>query len=235
MTTHRNLQKIKTLSDFSKVDEPGVILASQPNNFPSSDQMILRMLVRPKYGSWKIPPELSWLRKNILEIASIDKKITGIKDSWCYVTVRHGPVSSVTDDEWHFDGASFRTDIIPERNYVWVSKMGPQYKLGNINWPDDFDPVRHNLFSFAEKSLQDSPVLSSPEKAWMLMTPFCFHRRNPLTSGMTQRTFIRISFPDIEGRDINNTHNSLLPTPFFGRDPVNSFRNNLQKYGEQHE
>ena len=228
----RDLQKIKTLSDFRTVDPPFVVDSIQPKNFPESSQMILRMLVRPKYGGWMIPNELEWLKDNILDLARFDQSISGIKDSWCYVTVRHGPVATVTDEVWHFDSASFRTDIVPERNYVWVSDIGPQYKLGNIDWPEDFDPIKHDLFSFAERELRNSPALSSQEKVWMLMTPFCFHRRDPQTEGMGKRTFIRVSFPDIEARDINNTNNPLLATPFFGRDPVSSFRDKLQKYGE---
>lgn len=228
----RNFKKIKTLDDYAVTDAPMYIPANLPKAFPQNQQMILRMLVRPKYGGWKIPPELDWLKHNIFEFAEIDAKITGITDSWCYVTVRHGPVISVTDDEWHFDGASFRTDIVPERNYIFVSSHGPQYKVGKISWHPDFDPTKHDLFDYAIRALEAEPILTAPANSWMLMSPFCFHRRDPETSGLSWRTFIRISFPDIEGRDINNTHNSLLPTPFFGRDPVNSFRAKLQKFGE---
>jgi hypothetical protein len=229
----RDFQKIKEMVDFSQLDAPHMVSAPSPNlETAPKEQMILRMLVRPKYGALRIPAELEWLRETILSFIELDREITGIADSWCYVTVRRGPVTSVTDDEWHFDGASFRTDIIPERNYVWVDKVGPQYKTGQIDWPVDFDPNKHNLFSYAEKALKDEPIQRMKERCWGLMSPFVFHRRDPATNGMSDRTFIRISFPDIEGRDINNSHNPLLPTPFFGRNPVRSFRNRLRNYGE---
>lgn len=230
----RNFQRLKTMSDFSRIDSPHIICAdniSQPSLYhaPSNKQMILRMLVRPKYGGFYIPSSLSWLKEQILQASIVDYKLSGIKDSWCYVTVRHGLCETKTDDEWHFDGASFRTELIPERNYVWVSHTGPQYKTGHIDWPEDFNPRVHNLFSFAEKALSDSEIQTAPEREWLLFTPFCLHRRNPASNGK-QRTFIRIGFTDIEGRDINNTENRLLPTPFYGRDPVKSFRNKLINY-----
>lgn len=234
MNNIRNFQKIKSMDDFDNIDAPVYLEKIMQPNFDKApkEQMVLRMLVRPKYGNWKIPEELMWLEDIIIDCANVDSNITGIVDSWCYVTVRRGPVTSVTDDEWHFDGASFRTDIIPERNYIWVDKVGPQYKAGQIDWPEDFDPNKHNLFSFAGNALKDNPILDMKEKSWALLSPFVFHRRNPITNGMKDRTFIRISFPDIEGRDINNTHNPLLPTPFFGRNPVASFRSNLKDYGK---
>jgi len=227
----RNYQKLKTLSDFRVIDAPAVVSdLSQPESCPHQEQMILRMLVRPKYsGGFYIPPELEWLRDTIMEVSEYDRKLTGIRDSWCYVTVRHGPVITETDDEWHFDGASFRTTLIPERNYVWVSHTGPEYKTGSVTYPDSFDPNRHNLFSFASDALEDQPVQVAPEREWLLMNPFSLHRRNPKTQGQ-YRTFIRISFPDIEGRDVMNTPNPLLDTPAFGRNPVQDFRNKLSHW-----
>jgi hypothetical protein len=230
MPVLRDFQKIKSMDDFRKTDPPILVDGiSQPTLPPLHSQMILRMLVRPKYGDFRIPSELSWLESQIREAAALDAQLTGIKDSWCYVTVRHGPTVSKTDDEWHFDGASFRTGLIPERNYIWVNHTGPQYKTGEIEWPEDFDPTKHNLFTYASRALSDADIQTAPSGKWMIMTPFCLHRRDPATNG-TYRTFLRISFPDIEGRDINNTHNHLLPTPFFGRDPVKDFRNHLKDY-----
>lgn len=224
----RNFQKLKTIEDYKILDKPEYICPSKIEP-PFEAQMILRMLVRPKYGEWKIPPQLTWLASLILELTNYDVKRTGIKDSWCYVTVRHGMVLSVTDDEWHFDGSSFRTDIIPERNYIWVNDYPTEYKLGGLLFPKDFDPIKHNLFTFAAHQLKDAPVYKTFAKSWYLLSPFCLHRR-PSVPQETMRTFIRICFTDIEGRDINNTENPLLQTPFYGRDPVNTFRNKLKDY-----
>lgn len=225
----RNFQKIKEISDYENLDEPELVDMKSPPMTDRKELMILRMLVRPKYGEWKIPLCLDFLKDTILQMAEYDVMRTGIRDSWCYVTVRHGYVQTVTDDEWHFDGASFRTDIIPERNYIWVNNHPTEYKVGSLRIPKDFDPIRHNLFTFAEWQLALKPIKYTGSCYWYLLSPFCLHRRPPIYDRVT-RTFYRICFSDIEGRDINNTENPLLPTPFYGRNPVKTFRDKLTNY-----
>jgi hypothetical protein len=228
----RDFQKIKELSDYNQLDHPEYVMETVPTFVPASESpmMVLRMLVRPKYGDFIIPAELSFLSQTIKTLADYDVERTGIKDSWCYVTIRHGEVKTKTDDQWHFDGSSFRTDIIPERNYVWVSNHPSEYKVGKLKFPKDFNPVEHNLFTFAEHQLKSKAVKQTQDKTWYLISPFCFHRRPNDIPENTIRTFLRICFTDIEGRDVNNTENPLLPTPFFGRNPVQSFRNKLKNY-----
>lgn len=236
----RNFKKLKTLNDFCELDEPYKTSVNSPPECPQENQAILRMLVRPKYGDFKIPPELEWLRESILSLAKLDEEITGIKNSWCYVTVRHGEWKFATDDEWHFDGASFRVEIIPERNYIWFNHTPTQVKVGTLapfNQIETqgrydrevFDPNKHNLFVYVNNNIKNVKLLEAEPKAWNLISPFCFHRRNPNLEN-NNRTFIRISFIDIEVRDVNCTQNSLLPTEAYGRNPVKSFRNKLFNY-----
>lgn len=225
----RNFQKIKEIEDYKQLDSPEIVGTDLSVTPDVESQMILRMLVRPKYGDWKIPQELEWLRGHILYLSFYDGRITGIKDSWCYITIRHGEVQSVTDDEWHFDGSSFRTDIIPERNYIWVNNHPTEYREGKLDIPQDFNPIEYNLFTFASKQLEKEDIKTCNPYTWYLLSPFCLHRRPPINTKV-KRTFVRICFTDIEGRDINNTENPLLPTPFFGRNPVSSFRNKLKNY-----
>jgi len=225
----RDFQKLKTLDDFCELDVPEPISSTFFDPTPPCDeQYILRLLLRPKYGSWVIPKDLFWLKGFLTYLTDLDAKDTGIVKSWCYLTIRHGPIQTYADTEWHFDGASFRTSVIPERNYVWMDKSPFQYKLGNLSFPEDFDPTRHCMFSFAESALSDSPILEAKERLWYRLTPFCFHRRNPQAE--SPRTFIRISFMDIEIRDENNTPNPLLATPAWGRYPALNFRSKLEVY-----
>jgi len=101
----RDFKKLKTLSDWATLDEP--IDLGEWGDKPQApqDQMILRMLVRPKYQSkFYIPKELKWLEWHLKSLAIEDWRRTGIKNSWCYVTVRSGPADD-TADTWHFDGA----------------------------------------------------------------------------------------------------------------------------------
>lgn len=225
----RDYKKIKALDDYKHLDEPSPV--DLPDiQCPYDRQYVLRMLVRPKYSrGFFIPPSVGWLMETIEQASWMDRYITGIKDSWCYVTVRHGFVESKTDDEWHFDGVSFRTSLIPERNYVYISSGPIQFKTGSLVFPDGFDPVKYNLFTYAAKHLSNEKIQETASSGWYLINPFCLHRRNPSTEG-TYRTFVRISFTDIEGRDVNNTENVLLKTPAYGRDPVRDFRNNLKDW-----
>lgn len=233
----RDFKKLKELSDYSKLDAPVEIPASGGTGIMHPDvclapdfQTILRMLVRPKYSNEaRIPEELRWLTGAINWAHLVDKELTGIKDSFCYVTVRRGKLFP-TDDEWHFDGSSFRTDLIPERNYIWVDHSPTEYKTGELAFPDDFDPVKHHLFKYADSHLRDAEVKFTKPETWYMLSPFCLHRRPYIKDG-THRTFIRICFTDIEGRDINNTPNPLLETDAYGRDPVRTFRDELIEYG----
>lgn len=223
----RDYQKIKTLSDFNTLDEPHMVRVESPGSCPLPTQNVLRVLVRPKYGKFVVPPYLVWLVSSLFDLSEYDEKLTGIKDSWCYVTVRRG-LCEFGDDSWHFDGASFRTDTIPERNYLWCDHTPTQYRRGSLEFPSDFDPLRHNLHSFADSRV-DEKVYDCLKKKWYLFLPFCLHRRNPVMKPK-KRTLIRVSFLDVEIRDVNNTINPYLETPAFGRDSVKDFRNKLIEY-----
>lgn len=228
----RSYQQLKTMADFAVLDAPIAVDAATPFTVQlNGPQMILRMLIRPRYGDFRIPRQLGWLSHCIQDLAFIDFKLTGIPihHSWVYVTVRHGPLATETDDQWHFDGASFRVELIPERSYIWCNHTPTQYKTGSVDWPSDFDPLKHDLFSFAANALSAAPIQTTEAGKWCMLNPFCLHRRAPDTPSGS-RTFVRVSFTEIEGRDSNNTQNPLLYTPTYGRDPVRSFRNRLIPY-----
>jgi hypothetical protein len=224
----RNFKKLKTLKDYKILDAPHSLDNWNCTGIPE-DLRILRMLVKTKYSDeFFIPEELSWLRQEIYRHWEIDKKLCKIENSWCYITVRSG-FADDTADAFHFDGGSMRVDLIPERNYVWVNKFGIEYKLGSVNFPETFDPTKFNMFTFAENEVKNSPVCSTETHKWYLLSPFCLHRRNPLSDG-ARRVFIRISFVDIEVRDVNCTQNPLFPTEAYGRDPVLTYRDKLTDY-----
>ncbi len=101
--------------------------------------------------------------------------------------------------------------------------------MGTVNFPEDFDPTKHNMFWFADEATRNERVYEAGENTWSLITPFCLHRRNPVSNGK-HRTFARISCIDIEVRDKNCTQNPLLPTEAYGRDPVKTYRDLLTRY-----
>ena len=238
----RDYKKLKELDDWSTLDAPlGVNLLYKDwdsNGYtvkslddpilPKQDIQVLRMLVKPKYGQLQVPTSMAWLKDSIKALVAKDKEITGIKDSWVYVTVRKGIPHNDTD-AWHFDGGSLRTELIPERNYIWVDSYPTQYKLGGVDFPDDFNPLEHDMFSFAQEALKDEPIGKIEREKWFMFSPFVFHRRDPMSDGRC-RTFIRVSFVDIEVRDVKCTPNPCIEVESFGRDPVEAFRKKLKKY-----
>lgn len=194
---------------------------------PSQRQYILRMPVRVEGGGYYLPCEMEWVRP----LFSAARKHQWGMDSdhpFCYITVRHGIVSSQTDDEWHTDGFSTRVPHVPEHNYVWCSEVGTEYVPLNVTFPSDFNPLLHNVNRYLQRFLDHKRVVSCEAQTLYCFDPYILHRRPPATSGM-QRTFVRISFVPIEINDVNNTQNPALPR-VYDRDGV-SYRDSLVEYG----
>lgn len=191
-------------------------------------QYILRMIVRAEGGKYQIPAELRWIRPMFNVALARQVVLLGIDHPFCYITVRRGLVDSQTDDEWHVDGFSTRTPHVPEQNYIWCSESGTEYSPTEVSFPDDFDPMIHNVNTYLQKFIDPARVRSCEVKTVYCLDPYLLHRRPACTSG-TVRTFVRISFVPIEINDINNTQNPLLPREYT-RDGV-SHRNTLIAYG----
>lgn len=204
-------------------------------NCPHKRQYVLRMLLNEPHGELKIPEELLWT-KNALEMAiKYQKNNVRIAHSHCYITVRHGLVDSVADDEWHVDGFSTKINHIPEQNYVWSNVSPTEYiKDQPIFFPIDFNPLKHNVHKYIQARVIFNDKMHTCESETMYcMDPYVIHRRPPVTEGML-RTFIRISFTPIPIMDHNNTKNPLLSDQWqvFSRDGV-SIREQLKNYDHE--
>lgn len=227
-------RKLKTIESFNNLIAP-VTLGRYPdclrnNTTPENPQRILRMLIKAKYSyELLIPEELEWLREDIEHLMTEDKYRTEIpsRDSWIYVTVRHGPEPE-PDNAWHLDGASLRVELIPERNYIFTRGAPIKYATGTFEPPLFFDPLEHNLFDAIMDYGDLSKVQFAPENQWLLLNPNCFHAGTSLK--YCWRTFVRVTFVDIEIRDARCTQNPLLRTEAYGRNPVASFRDNLKVF-----
>ncbi len=181
-------------------------------------QYILRMLIKRPGSNFEIPSELEWLRETIMKCANLQEE-NGISynNDFIYVTVRHGIVTSKTDDLWHVDGFSVRKPHRPEQNYIWTNCYPTEGWPGTCFLPRTFDPLKHNLHRFFQNyeeryiSFDDgkSKILTSGH-LW-LIDPFVVHRR-PKIPENTFRTFFRVTFAPIEIEDDACTPNPLLPT-----------------------
>lgn len=192
---------------------------------PFDNQYILRMMVRsPTSSGFQIPPELDWLYESIMWLNS-NQITNNFHNEYVYVTVRHGIVTSETDDQWHVDGFSMRVPHVPEQNYICSSVNPTEFAIQPFPIPDDFDPFQHNIHNFLQDSVNVEPWQGVENQVY-LIDPYCVHRR-PSQTQSTMRTFWRISFIPIEIEDDTCTQNPLLPEKKYGRVDI---RQNLKRY-----
>lgn len=223
---------ILNLSNFNLTNIPEFV--SRVNLVcPHDRQYILRMLVKQSHHDYRLPNELDWLRP-ALEIAIKNQNLMNIRQPYCYITVRHGFVTSETDDMYHVDGFSMKVTHVPEQNYVWANEYPTEFVAAPIAFPNDFDPMRHNVHLYLQNVIERCGIKPHTLNANTLycMDPYVIHRRPVLPSNI-YRTFIRISFTPIIIPDDTNTQNPLIKLPLFGFDGVKDFRNNLLDYHKE--
>ncbi len=218
---NRNLN----LKDFANVNNP-IPLGLQDYDLPANRQYILRMMVRsPESNGFRIPDELSWLQETIFN-TDILQKWMGLKNEYVYVTVRHGIVTSETDDTWHVDGFSMRREHLPEQNYIWSNVEPTEYAEQAFPIPDDFDAMRHHLHWYLDERVRQENIKRCEAGRIYLIDPYCVHRRPKQTVGI-HRTFWRISFINIEIEDGQCQQNPLMPVKTYSNQDI---RNILVRY-----
>lgn len=195
---------------------------------PHEEQNVLRMVVQIDGETLYLPDEMIWITPALEEALIYQKETIQVNHLFCYVTIRHGIVKSVTDDEWHLDGFSTRITHIPEQNYIWSDVHSTEFSLFNIKLPSSLDPLVHNMNWFLQDHLTCQSVHQCEEKTLYCLDPYVLHRRPKNTSGI-KRTFVRISFVPIEINDVNNTQNPLIPRNYT-KDGIKDFRNNLKRF-----
>lgn len=203
---HRS-QDLVSLSKFSSAGIP-IIVDKFDIECPHDRQYILRMAIRVDGGDYHIPSELDWLIP-IFKSSLNYQKSMGINHPFCYITVRHGEVTSQEDDEWHVDGFSIKVPHTPEQNYIWCNRDATEYAELKVEFPEDFDARVHNVNHYLQNFINDENIGKCEEFVLYCMDPYNVHRR-PITATGMNRTFVRISFAPIEINDINNTQNPAL-------------------------
>lgn len=201
---------------------------------PPQRQYVLRMLVQSPYSRGLcLPLELEWIRPALKEALSWQKSSVGVRHPYVYVTSRCGPVRSTTDDAWHVDGFSTRFTHVPEANYLWVASKNPtQYKHVREKFPNDFNPLTHNVHKYLANRAYKYQTHALESKALYFMDPYVLHRRPPGTTG-EERSFLRISLTPIEIPDVNNTVNPLINTTHYVTDGIKDFRDKLSDYDKE--
>lgn len=151
----------------------------------------------------------------------------GIRTQFVYITVRSGPVVSVTDDLWHVDGFSMRVPHPPEQNYIWSNCHGTEWLDQEFVLPSDFDPMRHNIHQYFQDRARPENIRVLEPHVLYGIDPYVVHRRPQVPAGVF-RTFFRISFVPIEIEDDTCTVNPYLPRekPYARKD----IRERLARY-----
>jgi hypothetical protein len=211
-------QRLLNLRDFAEKSMPFPVAFNTA--FPTTDrQYILRMMVRSAIEKLSIPKELFWLAPTIRNLVKYQDS-HGLHNPFIYVTVRHGIVTSETDDQWHVDGFSMRTPHVPEQNYICVEgDIATQYLLKSWQIPDTFDPLVHNIHEFFRDDHQPGQVATGTPGMIYAIDPYCVHRRPPQVVNK-KRTFWRISFVPIEIKDDTCTPNPLFLPKVYGREDI---------------
>jgi hypothetical protein len=181
------------------------------------------MMVCNDGGDVRLPTELEWMRELIDHCRGIQEE-NGIYHPYIYVTVRHGEVTSVTDDKWHVDGFSMLAAHHPEQDYIVTSSPGMEVLINGIDIPNDFDPLKHNLHQYIQEHCDGLFYNKLPPNKIFVIDPYIIHRR-PKCSG--KRSFVRVSFVPIEIRDDTCCQNPLLPSGPYNREDI---RKTLVRY-----
>lgn len=221
--------KALNVKQYKKTNKPDYLGQFEHIKFPQERQYILRCLIKEPFGEFEIPKELKWLLPIVDASNKHQEEEIGIKQPFCYITVRHGIVSSTTDDEWHVDGFSLNITHLPEQNYNFVTHSPTEYIEGALEMPDDFDGLKHNIQMYFQDNMTNKLKVKKVKPYGLYcLDPYIIHRRPPVVEDKI-RTFVRISYTPIEIIDCNNTDNPMLPRDH-KRDGVSDYRDNLTRY-----
>jgi hypothetical protein len=178
------------------------------------------MLVHHPIHGWEIPSDLAWLAPGIALAVDYQKSVLHREVAYCYVTVRHGEVTSSTDDVWHVDGFSMREPHLPEHDYLWCDHSPTECYTAGVRVPDDFDPMHHNLhWLFQDVIPEGAPVHTLPTRTLVVMDPYHIHRRPKMPMG-AHRTLVRISMLPIPILTPDCAVNPAYPPTVLDREDI---------------
>lgn len=217
------------LKQFSEVNQPICVGRAAVTEFP--DQYILRMLVKSPYSKGlQLTSDTQWVSELVKQASDFQENSIGIRHPYCYLTVRSISPKSMPAYEWHVDGFSVRYSHLPEANYVVVlGEYATEYADQSFDFPQDFNPLIHNVHRFFQKRINMNSVKSLMPGTLYFMDPYVVHKR-PAKESSKRRCFIRISFTPIEIPDVNNTVNPLISTSHYNYDGIKEFRDSLKDY-----
>jgi hypothetical protein len=197
---------------------------------PEDRQYVLRCpIILPDFGL-SVPDEMQWCGDFIEQSLDYQRRVVAVEQPFAYLTIRHGLVTSETDDEFHVDGFSKKVPHIPEQNYIWANIQPTEAVAFPLTIPEDFDPLLHNIQYLIQDSLPaDAHIDTLDEKTIYALDPYVIHRR-PRIARDVARTFLRLSLTPIPIDDVNNHVNPAFGNITSDYDGVVEFREKLKRY-----
>lgn len=162
-----------------------------------------------------IPQELERfvsLLKHVLETELIAND--DYLNSHGHITVEHTYIEKNNVQRvpgWHVDGfqGARQHTHSSEHSYLWCSIQPAEFCIQPF-FINHIDSARHSVFAEFERQAQDINVFSGLANHIYLIDPYIVHRSTPMKES-NWRTFVRITFSDIELEDPMNTVNKMIP------------------------
>lgn len=223
--------RLLSTAQYAFPNAPEVVARGVQLQPPEERQYILRCPLLIPGHKLTVPSEMDWAGEFIDRGLQYQHDVVKVNHPYVYLTVRHGLVTSQTDDEFHVDGFSMRVPHGPEQNYVWTSNNPTEYVVAGMEIPEDFDPLQHNLQHFLQDSLPaDTPIHQMEAETIYAMDPYILHRRPNKIGVGAVRTFLRLTCPPIPIDDRNNHINPSFGDITSDYDGVKDFRDKLERY-----
>lgn len=186
-------------NDGFAVGTPPIVVDNIELSPPVDRQYVLRMMIfDPRLQEWSIPREFEWCYPLIYKALRFQYKIADWENRFVYITIRHGVVTSETDDVWHVDGYSLRLPHEPEQNYLWSNCYPTEFCPHSFVIPDDFDGLKHNLHWLLQDMIGEQPKLFVPRPNDLVALDVYNVHRRPVVPVGTQRSMVRVSFVPIQ-------------------------------------
>jgi len=139
-----------------------------------------------------IPENIKWTEPMVMKVAELQRKAGLLDGRYMYMTVRHG-VNHATVSFWHTDGFPMRNmDVGSEQIYLYASAYPTEILTEGFTFPNDFDPLIHNMQPYIIKHAEGKNYTSIPAGHIVMIDPYIIHRIPEAAIGKP-RTFISLT------------------------------------------
>lgn len=197
--------------------------------------MYLPIVIPEVSGHVKIPANLEFARKMIVNVIENEWITRGNRTSHVYVTARRGyatPGNPLNRPGWHSDGFG-TTDV----NYVWTDRFPTLFAIGNFGHISDDHIISSAQFELSANHGAEVEIKTYADKELLRLDPSVIHAAPPIPAPGGERSFFKISFSNERYNLKGNAHNHLLDYdwPMYDRQTVRNDPHRAQDDGAKEE